>query len=67
MRVPDIPLHVDIDGLLEKLTLNERISLLSAKDWWRTPVIDREGVFVPHIKASSTLLEKSERAENAAW
>lgn len=41
---------VDTDQLLSKLTLQEKVSLLAAKDWWRTPVIDRADVFVPHIK-----------------
>lgn len=41
---------VDVPALLAKLTLKEKISLLSATDWWRTPVIERPGVFVPHIK-----------------
>lgn len=41
---------VDVPELLAKLTLEEKISLLAAADWWRTPVIDRPGVFVPHIK-----------------
>ncbi len=44
---------INIDDLLAKLTLEEKASLLAAKDWWRTPVIEREGVFVPHIKATS--------------
>jgi beta-glucosidase len=35
-----------------KLNLEEKISLLAAKDWWRTPVIQRDNVFVPHIKVS---------------
>lgn len=39
-----------IDEILGKLTIEEKISLLSATDWWRTPVIDRSEVFVPHIK-----------------
>ncbi|CAG8410921.1 unnamed protein product [Penicillium salamii] len=38
--------------ILEKLTSEEKVSLLSATDWWRTPVIDRDEVFVPHIKAT---------------
>lgn len=41
---------VDTVQLLSKLTLTEKVSLLAAKDWWRTPVIEREGIFVPHIK-----------------
>ncbi|KAL2783948.1 glycoside hydrolase superfamily [Aspergillus keveii] len=41
-----------IDILLKKLTLEEKVSLLAAVDWWRTPVIDRDDVFVPHIKTT---------------
>ncbi|PVI02837.1 glycoside hydrolase family 3 protein [Periconia macrospinosa] len=39
-------------GNLSQLTLEEKISLLAAKDWWRTPTIRRDNVFVPHIKMS---------------
>jgi beta-glucosidase len=39
-----------IDLILSELTLQEKVSLLAAKDWWRTPTIDRDDVFVPHIK-----------------
>ncbi|KAL4874018.1 glycoside hydrolase superfamily [Aspergillus spectabilis] len=42
----------DIQTLLSKLTIEEKVSLLSAVDWWRTPVIKREDVFVPHIKST---------------
>src|SRR5688572_27059809 len=42
----------DTADLVSKLTLNEKVSLLAAKDWWRTPTIQRDGVFVPHIKTS---------------
>lgn len=41
---------VDVNRLLDALTLAEKVSLLSAKDWWRTPAIDREDVFVPYLK-----------------
>lgn len=37
-------------ALLGRLTQAERVSLLSARDWWRTPAIQRDGVFIPHIK-----------------
>lgn len=40
----------NVDALLTQLTLEEKVSLLAARDWWRTPVIQREEVFVPHIK-----------------
>jgi hypothetical protein len=36
--------------ILSSLTLEEKIRFLSGVDWWRTPVIQRDGVFVPHIK-----------------
>ncbi|KAL4900763.1 hypothetical protein BDW74DRAFT_170545 [Aspergillus multicolor] len=42
----------DIRSLLDKLTLEEKVSLLAAVDWWRTPVIRRDDVFVPHIKTT---------------
>ncbi|KAH7152676.1 glycoside hydrolase superfamily [Dactylonectria macrodidyma] len=41
---------VDIPALLSELTLEEKISLLAGVDWWRTAIIKRDGVFVPHIK-----------------
>ncbi|CEL05687.1 hypothetical protein ASPCAL06804 [Aspergillus calidoustus] len=41
-----------LDVLLGKLTLEEKVSLLAAVDWWRTPVIHRDDVFVPHIKTT---------------
>lgn len=41
-----------VPELLERLTVEEKISLLAATDWWRTPVIDRNGVYVPQIKVS---------------
>ena len=49
--------EIDTDLLLSKLTLKEKVSLLAAVDWWRTPVIKRDGVFVPHIKVCFFLLE----------
>ncbi|KAH7336659.1 glycoside hydrolase superfamily [Rhexocercosporidium sp. MPI-PUGE-AT-0058] len=38
--------------LLDCLTLKEKVSLLAAADWWRTPTIERDDVFIPHIKMS---------------
>ncbi|KAJ4253956.1 hypothetical protein NW762_010355 [Fusarium torreyae] len=38
--------------LVKKLTIHEKVKLLSATDWWRTPVVKRDDVFVPHIKMS---------------
>ncbi|KAL3456427.1 glycoside hydrolase superfamily [Aspergillus heterothallicus] len=43
----------DIDALLDKLTLEEKVSLLAAVDWWRTPAIKRDDVFVPHLKTTN--------------
>jgi beta-glucosidase len=45
-----------IDDILRRLTLEERVRLLAAKDWWRTAVIERDGIFVPCVKASLPLL-----------
>ncbi|KAH8673294.1 glycoside hydrolase superfamily [Xylariales sp. PMI_506] len=39
-----------VDSLLAKLTLKEKVSLLAGADWWRSPIINRDNVFVPHIK-----------------
>ncbi|KAH7018178.1 glycoside hydrolase superfamily [Microdochium trichocladiopsis] len=43
---------IDTEHILSQLTLEEKISLLAAVDWWRTPVIKRDGLFVPHIKTT---------------
>lgn len=43
--------HVDIDHIFSLLTLEEKVSLTSAEDWWRTPIIRRGGrILVPRIK-----------------
>lgn len=47
---------VDLEALLGKLTLEEKVSILAATDWWRTPVIKRDDVFVPHIKVRPAML-----------
>lgn len=39
-----------LHNILSSLTLEEKIRFLSGVDWWRTPVIQRDEVFVPHIK-----------------
>lgn len=44
-----------VGDILQRLTLEEKVNLLAAKDWWRTAVIDREGVFVPHVKVNSRI------------
>ncbi|PSN66887.1 glycoside hydrolase [Corynespora cassiicola Philippines] len=41
-----------LDGLVRKLTLEDKVSLLATKDWWRTPAIQRDDIFVPHIKTT---------------
>ncbi|POR37753.1 Beta-glucosidase [Tolypocladium paradoxum] len=35
--------------LLDRLTVEEKVQLLSTVDWWRTPVVKRYDVFIPHI------------------
>ncbi len=45
--------NVDVGSILSKLTLEEKVRLLAAKDWWRTPAINRDNVFVPQIKVRS--------------
>jgi hypothetical protein len=45
---------IDTFQILGKLTLDEKISLLAAKDWWRTEIVDRDGVFVPQIKVGGS-------------
>jgi beta-glucosidase len=40
----------DIDELVSKLALEEKLSLLAASDWWRTTVIERSDIFIPSIK-----------------
>lgn len=36
--------------LLDRLSVEEKVQLLSAVDWWRTPVIKKDDAFIPHIK-----------------
>ncbi|KAM0327001.1 hypothetical protein ACHAQA_006122 [Verticillium albo-atrum] len=40
----------DSASIVSKLSLEEKISLLAGVDWWRTATINRDDVFVPHIK-----------------
>ncbi|KAF5560915.1 glycoside hydrolase family 3 [Fusarium phyllophilum] len=40
------------NNLISKLIVEEKVSLLAAVDWWRTPTIKRHDVFIPHIKMS---------------
>jgi beta-glucosidase len=44
----------DMNGLLRKLTLNEKILLLSAKNIWETPEIERVGI--PSLKVGKPSL-----------
>ncbi|PSK37320.1 Beta-glucosidase 1 [Elsinoe australis] len=48
----DSSLPRDVETILSRLSLEEKASLLSATDWWRTPAIDKKDVFVPHIKTT---------------
>lgn len=42
---------VDLEAILRQLTLEEKVSLVSACDWWRTPIVRRgEKVLIPHVK-----------------
>lgn len=38
--------------LVAQLTVEEKVGLLAAVDWWRTASIKRDNIFVPHIKMS---------------
>lgn len=40
-----------VEGLIVKLTLEEKITLLAAKNIWETPEIDRLGI--PSLKVSA--------------
>jgi hypothetical protein len=43
--------QVDIDALVSKLTLEEKLSLLAGESTWRTCAIPRLGI--PNLKVSS--------------
>lgn len=44
------------DELLGQLTLEEKVSLCGASDWWRTTTVKRDGkLIVPHIKVTHQL------------
>ncbi|KAK2686064.1 hypothetical protein QWA68_015302 [Fusarium oxysporum] len=45
------PSQATID-LISQLTVEEKVSLLAAVDWWRTLTIKRGNVFIPYIKMS---------------
>jgi beta-glucosidase len=48
----------DMNELLRKLTLNEKILLLSAKNIWETPEIERVGI--PSLKVGKPSLRSFE-------
>ncbi|KEQ92584.1 glycoside hydrolase family 3 protein [Aureobasidium subglaciale EXF-2481] len=50
MTIKDKPFGLDIPDVLEQLTLEEKVSLLSGKDFWHTASIPRLGV--PSIRLS---------------
>ena len=37
-------MDADLDALVEKLTLEEKVSLLSGASMWQTPAIERLGI-----------------------
>jgi hypothetical protein len=51
----------DLNALLEKLTLDEKILLLSAKNVWETPEIDRVGI--PSLKVRTYIRSGMYNAE----
>lgn len=43
--------HISADDILKQLTLEEKVSICGASDWWRTVPIHRgDSLFLPHIK-----------------
>ncbi|KAF2495026.1 hypothetical protein BU16DRAFT_461709 [Lophium mytilinum] len=41
------------DPIISQLSLEEKVSLTSAADWWRTPVIKKNGkILIPHVKTT---------------
>ncbi|KAL3485104.1 glycoside hydrolase [Aspergillus germanicus] len=44
--------EADAEALVQRLTLNEKVALTAAVDWWRTAEVNREGLHLPHIKTS---------------
>lgn len=58
-----VQVEVDTNEILSKLTLDEKVSLLAAVDWWRTPVIEREGVFIPHIKVCNVVISAIDNSD----
>lgn len=51
--ISDIPSRDKITDILSQLTLEEKVSLCGAADWWRTHAIKRnDTLLVPHIKTT---------------
>lgn len=49
----DIPMDDKVNDILSQLTLEEKVSLCGAADWWRTHSIKRNGaLLLPHIKTT---------------
>lgn len=46
-----------LQGLLDQMTLDEKITLLAAKNVWETPEIDRLGI--PSLKVSLLTLSEN--------
>lgn len=48
-----IPTNYQVDSILNQLTLEEKVSLCGAADWWRTHAIKRDDtILLPHIKTT---------------
>jgi hypothetical protein len=45
--------EADAEALVQRLTLDEKVALTAAVDWWRTAEISRNGLYLPHIKVCS--------------
>jgi hypothetical protein len=46
--------EADAEALVKRLTLEEKIALTAAVDWWRTAKINWDGVYLPHIKVCTS-------------
>jgi beta-glucosidase len=48
-----LPSSLTAQDILNQLTLEEKVALVGAADWWRTEAIRRgDELLVPHIKVS---------------
>jgi hypothetical protein len=44
----------EADKILDQLTLEEKVLIVSAADWWRTePIYRGHSLLLPHIKVGS--------------